>query len=50
MTILSKCKKKNHKIKKPKKIYKKQYIPKALREQCWIHNFGHKFKHKCYIK
>ena len=33
-----------------KKEYKKQHIPKALREQCWIHNFGKKFEHKCYIK
>ena len=32
------------------KTYKKQHIPKALREQCWITNFGHTFKHKCYIK
>ena len=45
---LLKCKK-NHKIKK-KPDYKKQHIPKALREQCWLHNFGEKFKHKCYIK
>tara|TARA_B110000211_G_C14065921_1_gene547635 strand:+ start:1191 stop:1493 length:303 start_codon:yes stop_codon:yes gene_type:complete len=29
---------------------KKQYIPKALREQVWIKNFGKKFKHKCYIR
>ena len=36
--------------KNKKKIYKKQHIPKALREQCWITNFGHTFKHKCYIK
>lgn len=38
--------KKNEKNKK----YKKQHIPKALREQCWVQNFGQKFKHKCYIK
>jgi hypothetical protein len=30
--------------------YKKQTIPKALREQCWIQNFGPKFKHTCHIK
>ena len=28
---------------------KKQHIPRALREQCWIHNFGEKFKHSCFI-
>lgn len=50
MAALPKGKKKNHKIKKPKTAYKKQTIPKALREQCWIHNFGERFKHKCYIK
>tara|TARA_B100000795_G_scaffold269766_4_gene260304 strand:+ start:664 stop:999 length:336 start_codon:yes stop_codon:yes gene_type:complete len=27
----------------------KKKIPKAIREQCWIKNFGHKFKCKCYI-
>jgi len=31
------------------KKYKKQKIPKALREQVWIHHFGEKFKHKCYV-
>ena len=30
--------------------YRKQHIPKALREQCWVHNFGKKYEHKCYIK
>ena len=39
---------KNTKIKK--NPYKKQHIPKALREQCWIKNFGQKFKHSCYVK
>jgi hypothetical protein len=28
---------------------KKAYIPKAVREQCWIQNFGKCFKHKCYV-
>lgn len=31
------------------KEYKKQTIPKALKEQVWIQNFGKKFQHKCYI-
>ena len=31
------------------KVYKKATIPKALREQVWISNFGKKFQHKCYI-
>ena len=30
--------------------YKKQYIPKALREQCWVTNFGKCYEHTCYIK
>ena len=29
---------------------KKQTIPKALREQVWIYNFGKVFKHKCFVK
>lgn len=29
---------------------KKEKIPKALREQVWITNFGKKFEHVCYIK
>ncbi len=36
--------------KKTPKDYKKQTIPKALREQCWLHNFGKKYEHSCYIK
>ena len=28
----------------PKDEYRKQHIPKALREQCWVHNFGKKYK------
>ena len=27
----------------------KQTIPKALREQVWIENFGRRFEHRCYI-
>ena len=27
----------------------KANIPKAIREQCWITNFGEVFKHSCYI-
>jgi 5-methylcytosine-specific restriction endonuclease McrA len=38
------------KKKKSSKDYKKQHIPKALREQCWVHNFGKIYEHKCYIK
>jgi len=25
-------------------------IPKALREQVWLHYFGRKFEHKCYVR
>ena len=28
----------------------KKNIPKALKEQVWISNFGKVFEHKCYIK
>tara|TARA_B100000795_G_C22806455_1_gene445231 strand:- start:10984 stop:11319 length:336 start_codon:yes stop_codon:yes gene_type:complete len=35
--------------KKNSKKYKKGTIPKAVREQTWIQNFGKKFQHKCYI-
>lgn len=31
------------------KKYKKKHIPKALREQVWLHQFGKKFQHKCYV-
>ena len=37
-------KKKTKKSKKTSKKYKKQHIPKALREQCWVQNFG-----KCFV-
>jgi 5-methylcytosine-specific restriction endonuclease McrA len=47
-------KKKIKKIPKSKNLHKlekkvKKKIPKAIREQCWIKNFGNKFKCKCYI-
>jgi len=29
---------------------KKKNIPKALKEQVWIKNFGRVFSHKCYVK
>lgn len=29
---------------------KKDTIPKALREQVWIQNFGRVFEHKCFIQ
>ena len=32
-----------------KKKYKKQSIPKAIKEQVWVKYFGKKFEHKCYI-
>tara|TARA_B100001057_G_C22668813_1_gene878990 strand:+ start:27 stop:371 length:345 start_codon:yes stop_codon:yes gene_type:complete len=32
-----------------KKPYKKQTIPKAIREQCWVASFGKVFEHKCYV-
>jgi len=35
--------------KKKCKKNKKGAIPKAVREQTWIQNFGLVFKHKCYI-
>ena len=42
---------KKSKSKSPQKSdYRKQHIPKALREQCWVHNFGKKYEHTCYIK
>lgn len=27
----------------------KQNIPKAIREQCWLQNFGKKYEHACYV-
>ena len=32
-----------------KKPYRKQTIPKAIREQCWVASFGKVFEHKCYV-
>jgi hypothetical protein len=29
--------------------YKKEYIPKALREQVWLTTIGKKYESKCYI-
>ena len=29
--------------------YHKATIPKAVREQCWLHVFGKKYEHTCYI-
>jgi hypothetical protein len=31
------------------KKYKKKNIPKAVKEQTWLLNFGKKYEHKCYI-
>ena len=38
-----------HKKQNKKNKYKKSSIPKAIREQCWIKNFGKVFNHSCYI-
>ena len=27
----------------------KKKIPKAIRQECWVRNFGQTFKHKCYV-
>lgn len=32
-----------------KKKYKKETIPKAIREQCWTQTFGKVYEHKCYV-
>lgn len=32
-----------------KKSKRKTTIPKALREQVWIQNFGETFNHSCYV-
>lgn len=32
-----------------KKKYKKETIPKAIREQCWSQTFGKVYEHKCYV-
>jgi len=33
----------------PRQKKRKANIPKALREQVWVQNFGDKFKHSCYV-
>ena len=35
-------------LNKPKK-YKKETIPKAIREQCWTQSFGKVYEHSCYV-
>ena len=35
--------------KSPVSNYTKKSIPKALREQVWVHYFGKKYEHSCYI-
>ena len=40
---------KTSKKKKKSQKRKKETIPKALREQLWIRNFGKTFEHKCYV-
>ena len=42
-------KRKRSSSRSPKK-YEKKTIPKAVREQVWIQNFGKRFEHKCYVK
>ena len=32
-----------------KSAYRKQNIPKALREQTWLHTFDKVYEHKCYV-
>ena len=32
-----------------KKKTRKETIPKAIREQCWIQSFGKVYEHKCYV-
>ena len=34
---------------KPNKPYRKANIPKAVREQCWLLEFGKVYEHSCYI-
>lgn len=28
----------------------KAHIPKAIREQCWLQNFGKVYEHRCYVR
>ena len=34
---------------KKKKKNRKETIPKAVREQCWIQSFGKVYEHKCHV-
>lgn len=36
-------------MKKKKKQTRKETIPKAIREQCWLNSFGKVYEHTCYI-
>tara|TARA_B100000513_G_C11862434_1_gene173231 strand:- start:56 stop:385 length:330 start_codon:yes stop_codon:yes gene_type:complete len=40
---------KKRRNKSPVSNYTKKSIPKALREQVWVHYFGKKYEHSCYI-
>ena len=33
-----------------KKVYTKAKIPKAIREQVWISEFGKVYQHSCYVR
>jgi 5-methylcytosine-specific restriction endonuclease McrA len=33
-----------------KNMTKKQNIPKAIREQCWLNTIGKNYESKCYVK
>ena len=35
---------------KERKSKKKTQIPRALREQVWLQNIGHRFEHKCLVE
>ena len=48
--IKDNCSKRGCLKNKEKKPYRKQNIPKAIREQCWIASFGKVFEHKCYVE
>jgi hypothetical protein len=37
------------KKKNKNKKYRKETIPKALREQTWLQTFGKCYEHKCYV-
>ena len=40
---------KKRRRKSPVNNYTKKSIPKALREQVWLHYFGKKYEYSCYI-